>query len=199
MHLLLATKNRGKIEEIQISLRGLDIDFESLPTQGDLSEPTENGSTFGQNARIKAEHYYRLSGIPALADDSGLVIDVLQGAPGVRSARFAPTDERRIEKLLRKLGNLGHAELDRRRTARFICALCLYLPGQIIEVEGTVEGQITEEPCGSAGFGYDPIFYYPPLDKTFGEMSSSQKSTISHRGRALQELRFHLAQISHGM
>ncbi|MDA2928838.1 RdgB/HAM1 family non-canonical purine NTP pyrophosphatase [Acidobacteria bacterium AH-259-O06] len=186
LHFLLATKNRGKVREIRSALSGFNIEFESLPRPDDLPQPREEGSTFAENARLKAKHYYRLTGIATLAEDSGLLVDALGGEPGVRSARFAPTDKERIEKLLKMLDSIpGEVQ----RSARFVSALCLFQPDGVIEVSAEVHGQIARKPRGGHGFGYDPVFYYPPRRKTFAEMSTREKNQVSHRARALKKLR----------
>jgi len=194
--ILLATGNEGKRRELETLLKDLPIEILSLASFEILPEPLEDGLTFAENARRKAEHYYRLTGIPTIADDSGLEVDVLDGEPGVRSARFAPTDAERIAKLLDQLKSrnlTGESAV----SARFVCAICAMLPDRRIEVEGRVEGRITREPRGDRGFGYDPVFYYPPLKKTFAEMSSEEKNRVSHRGKALRKLKIELEKILH--
>ena len=186
LQFLLATQNSGKVREIRSALKDLNLKCESLLDRKDLPEIAESGSTFSENARLKAFHYHRLTGIPTLADDSGLLVDALGGAPGVFSARFAPTDQGRIEKLLGLMSSLQEPS---RRTAHFVCVICLVLGGRTLEVTGRVDGEIAREPNGRNGFGYDPVFYYPPLRKTLAQMSLEEKSEISHRGRALGELR----------
>lgn len=186
LQFLLATSSRGKTGEISSALSGLEVEFRFLSDLGDLPHPIESGSSFGQNARLKAQHYYRLTGIPALADDSGLSVDALAGAPGVRSARFAGDDRRRIQKLLKLMESFSSPS---ERTAHFFCCICLCLPTGLIEVSGKVDGRICSEPRGTGGFGYDPVFYYPPLGKTFAEMSLERKNEISHRAQALRKLR----------
>ena len=186
MRFLLATQNKGKAREIHSALSPFNIEFESLLERDDLPEALESGTTFAENARLKAEHYHHLTGLPTLAEDSGLVVDALGGKPGIHSARFAPTDKERIEKLLRMLGSLP-SPLS--RSAHFVSALCLLLPDQLIEVAGEVHGELTQEPRGTHGFGYDPIFYYPPLGKTFAQMTVAENNQISHRAQALEKLR----------
>ena len=186
LQFLLATSNRGKLREIHSALSGLEVEFRFLPDLGDLPHPIERGSSFSHNARLKAQHYCRLTGIPALADDSGLSVDALEGAPGVRSARFAGDNRQRIQKLLNLMESFSSSS---ERSAYFVCCICLYLPNGLIEVSGKVDGQICKEPVGRGGFGYDPIFYYPPLGKTFAEMSLEEKNKVSHRAEALRKLR----------
>ena len=185
LQFLLASHNRGKVREIRSALSEFKIEFDSLLGRGDLSQALEIGSTFSENARLKAEHYYQLTGTPTLAEDSGLLVEALEGKPGVHSARFAPTDQERIEKLLQMLDSIP-APVS--RAARFVSAICLFLPDQLIEVTGEVPGELTREPRGTHGFGYDPIFYYPPLKKTFGQMTMEEKNKVSHRARALEQL-----------
>ncbi len=185
LRFLLATQNRGKVREICSALSLFNIEFEFLLGRDDLPEVLESGMTFAANARIKAEHYHQLTGLPTLAEDSGLVVDALGGKPGVHSARFAPTDRERIEKLLRMLDSRPGPSS---RSARFVSAICLLLPEEQIEVTGEVRGELAQEPRGTHGFGYDPIFYYPPLGKTFAQMTVEEKNHISHRALALERL-----------
>ena len=185
MRLLLATQNRGKVREIRSALSPFNIEFEFLLGRDDLPEALESGTTFAENARLKAEHYHRLTGLPTLAEDSGLLVDALGGKPGVHSARFAPTDKKRIEKLLRMLDSRPGPSS---RSARFVSAICLLLPENLIDVTGEVQGELTQEPKGTHGFGYDSIFYYPPLGKTFAQMTVEEKNQISHRAQALKKL-----------
>lgn len=185
LQFLLATKNRGKVREVRAVLEALGVESESLLEREDLPEVEETGTTFSENARLKAIYYNRLTGIPSLADDSGLVVDALDGAPGVFSARFASTDQDRIEKLLELMHTVKESS---KRTAHFVCVICFVVGKHIIEVTGQVDGEISLEPRGQSGFGYDPVFYYPPLHKTLAEMSLEEKSTISHRGIALEKL-----------
>jgi len=185
LRFLLATQNRGKVREICSALSLFNIEFEFLLGRDDLPEALESGMTFAENARIKAEHYHQLTGLPTLAEDSGLVVDALGGKPGVHSARFAPTDKERIEKLLRMLDSRPGPTS---RSARFVSAICLLLPEEQIEVTGEVQGELAQEPRGTHGFGYDPIFYYPPLGKTFAQMTVEEKNQISHRALALEKL-----------
>ena len=192
LRFLLATQNRGKVREICSALSLFNIEFEFLLGRDDLPEALESGMTFAENARIKAEHYHQLTGLPTLAEDSGLVVDALGGKPGVHSARFAPTDKERIEKLLRMLDSRPGPSS---RSARFVSAICLLLPEDLIEVTGEVQGELAQEPRGTHGFGYDPIFYYPPLGKTFAQMTAEDKNQISHRAQALEELTGRLASL----
>jgi len=185
--LVLATRNKGKLKEFQelfsdfpITLKSL-IDFEEIP------EVREDGRTFAENAAKKARFTARILGMPALADDSGLVVDALAGAPGVHSARYAgegATDASNIQKLLKVMEEVAI------RKAAFECVLVIALPGgQISAYAGQCEGEITYQPMGRNGFGYDPVFYFPPFKKTFAQLSASEKNQISHRAKALQALR----------
>lgn len=186
MRVLVATKNRGKLRELNQVLAGLDVELCDLASAGDPPDVLEDGSTFADNARKKALHYHSLTGLATIADDSGLEVAALDGRPGVFSARYAPNDEMRIAKLL---GELENAESRLGRGARFVCALCLVTSsGEVVEVEGEVKGLITSNPRGSGGFGYDPVFLYPPLNKTFAELTAEEKNQVSHRAAALAKL-----------
>jgi XTP/dITP diphosphohydrolase len=179
--LVIASGNQGKIREFQGLLSGLPLLVESQP---DGLEVEETGTTFAANARIKALAVAKATGHWALADDSGLSVTALNGAPGVHSARYAPTDPERIKKLLAALLNCPQ------RGAYFSAALCVAAPdGQVLlEVEGRCEGQITKVPRGDQGFGYDPIFEVNDTGRTFAEMPLSEKKSHGHRGRAFSLL-----------
>ena len=185
--LVIATKNRGKITEIRDLLTRFAVKLKSLDDFGPIPEVVEDGETFDENAYKKASFTARILGIPALADDSGLMVEALDGAPGVLSARYAgekATDEQRIAKLLKALK--GRAN----RKAAFECVLSIAVPsGPALTYEARCEGLIAEQPAGENGFGYDPIFIYPPLNKTFAQMTLKEKSQVSHRGKALNELK----------
>jgi len=184
---LLATRNRGKLRELEAVLRGSDLELITLENLADLPDVIEDGLTFAENARKKALHYFHLTQWPTIADDSGLAVDILDGQPGVYSARFAPTDPERIDKLLTMLASVEEEE---DRAARFVCAICFCFSNQrIIEVEADVRGNISTEPRGTKGFGYDPVFYYPPLGRTFAELTADEKNQVSHRARALSKLK----------
>jgi XTP/dITP diphosphohydrolase len=188
--LLLATTNPGKIREIRGILAGAPVEIVSLDAFEPIEEPVETGQTFDENARLKALYYNRATGLPSVADDSGLEIDALDGVPGVHSARWEGNDYavkfRRIYELLAERGEAGSP-------ARFVCAVALAVDGRVgYEAEGTVEGEIAESPRGTNGFGYDPIFYYPPLGRTLGELPDNVKATVSHRGEAFRKLRKYL-------
>ncbi|OJT21012.1 non-canonical purine NTP pyrophosphatase, RdgB/HAM1 family [Archangium sp. Cb G35] len=187
--LLFATGNKGKLRELR-GLVGDAVEVVSLEDLPPIPEPEESGATFEENAELKARAYAAASGLPALADDSGLCVDALGGRPGVHSARYAEGDDKaRYQKLLAELSGVP----DDKRTAAFACALCLVRPGggpAIIEV-GRCEGRIGHEPRGSHGFGYDPVFLLPG-GKTMAELTSEEKAAISHRGVAFQKMLPHL-------
>ena len=184
--LLLATTNHHKLEEYRAILAPLPVTLRSLREIELEMEVEETGQTFAENAQIKAQAYARATGLLSLADDSGLEIDALGGAPGVLSARFAGRDapyEERFRLILSRLQGLPEAQ----RGARFRCAIALAEPpGYCRVVEGVIDGVIADRPRGSHGFGYDPIFLVPELGKTTAELTSEQKNRISHRGRAAQ-------------
>ena len=189
--LIIATSNPHKVEEIAAVLGQIGIACVPL-TRTDIPEPDENGATFEENARIKAIAYAKALGAIVLADDSGLEVDALGGAPGVHSARYAGIGATRAErdaannaKLLRELAGVPHA----RRTARFVCVLCVARPDGSIaaEARGHFEGWIGEAPRGSNGFGYDPLLVLTD-GRTSAELSSAEKNARSHRGNALREL-----------
>jgi XTP/dITP diphosphohydrolase len=184
--IVLATTNKGKTAEIADLLKDHPIRILNLNDFGPIPAIVEDGATFEENAYKKASLTARYLGLPALADDSGLVVDALDGAPGVHSARYGgpdADDAQRYSKLLAALGN------NPKRTARFVCVISLAVPaGQALTYESSCEGIIGIEPRGENGFGYDPIFIYPPLQKTFAQLSIEEKSRISHRGKALREL-----------
>ena len=186
--LLVATTNAGKAREIGRALTGLPFEVVSLAEVLPKASYRERGRTFLENARGKSRHYARLSGLMTLAEDSGLEVEALGGAPGVHSARFArpdPTDERTLRKVLRLLRDAPRPK----RRGRFVCAMVLSGPGGVAaEVLGEVRGIIAEAPKGSNGFGYYPIFYYPRLGKHFAELTAEAKNSVSHRGRALAKM-----------
>lgn len=184
--LVLATRNRGKIHELHRLVQGFSVEVKTLDDFGPIPSVVEDGETFEDNAVLKARHTARILGLPALADDSGLEVTALGNAPGIRSARYAgehATDKERNMKLLSELSGVED------RSARFVCVIAIAVPrGPALLYEGICEGAITEEIQGRNGFGYDPIFYYPPLGKTFAELSADEKNRVSHRGKALSEL-----------
>jgi XTP/dITP diphosphohydrolase len=185
--LVIATRNTGKTSEIRDLLKGFPINIKNLDNFGPIPQVEEDGNTFDENAYKKASFTAKILGLPALADDSGLLVEALGGAPGIHSARYAgenATDEQRRAKLLHEM----EEKTDRR--AAFECVISIAVPtGAALTYEARCEGLITTEPAGSNGFGYDPIFYYPPLKKTFAELTMQEKSHVSHRGKALRELR----------
>lgn len=191
--LVLATRNRGKILEFRSLLQGFEVEIKGLEEFGPIPDPVEDGATFEENAYKKASHTARVLGFPALADDSGLVVETLGGRPGVHSARYAgeyATDEANWRKLLEAMAGAT----DRR--ASFECSISIAVPqGPALTYEGRCEGEITLEPKGENGFGYDPVFRYPPVGKTFAEMSREEKNEWSHRGRAMKELRGEFAKV----
>jgi XTP/dITP diphosphohydrolase len=193
--ILVATTNPGKVRELRAML-GREVQWRSLADFPGVGEVKEDGSTFAENARKKATAYAQATGLWTLADDSGLVVDALGGAPGVNSARFSGErpkgadrkvlDRRNMDKVLSLLKDVP-AE---KRTARFVCCLCLASPEKVlIETQGTLEGLIIDEPAGTGGFGYDPIFYVPRLGKTVAQLGEGEKNAISHRGNALRKLK----------
>lgn len=187
--LVLATRNPGKVREMAALLADLGVTMRSLFDVPGAPEVEEDGRTFAENAVKKAETIARFTGLPALADDSGLEVDALGGAPGVFSARYAgegASDAANNEKLLAALAGVP-AE---RRTARYRCVLALAAPGMpTVTVEGVCEGRIAEQPRGTGGFGYDPLFYLPGRGKTMAELRPEEKNAISHRGQALRRLK----------
>jgi len=213
--ILIATTNPGKIAEIKAMLQA-DVNWLSLSDFPALAEIKEDGKTFAENARQKATGYAKDTGLWTIADDSGLVVDALGGEPGVKSARFTVArpswpcfhglearatpkgtnrtliDHQNIAKVLKLLMGVPKEK----RTARFVCHLCLASPDKIlIETEGTIEGLITEREIGQNGFGYDPIFFVPSLNKTVGQLTVEEKNDISHRGHAIRKLKPLLEQL----
>ncbi|PKL50245.1 MAG: non-canonical purine NTP pyrophosphatase [Planctomycetes bacterium HGW-Planctomycetes-1] len=191
--ILVATTNPGKLKEISEML-DFDVDWVSLSDFSDIKEIVEDGKTFAENARKKALGYAKQTGLWTLADDSGLVVDFLGGAPGVKSARFSgEKEENRTlldHKNMAKLLSLLKDVPKEKRTARFVCCLCLASPEKVlIETEGKLEGVIAENQAGSNGFGYDPVFFVPALDKTVAHLTSAEKNEISHRGSAVGNLK----------
>jgi len=185
--IVIATRNKGKKSEISDLLKGFPLDIKGLDDFGPIPHVEEDGDTFDENAYKKASFTARVLGFPALADDSGLLVEALEGAPGVHSARYAgddATDEQRCQKLLQEMEGKSN------RKATFECVISIAVPtGPALTYEAHCEGLIADQPAGSNGFGYDPVFYYPPLNKTFGELTIEEKSCASHRGKALMELK----------
>ena len=186
MKLILASKNPHKLTELQKILGALGVEVMMESDAGIDLEVEETGTTFEENSLLKAQAVMQATGMPAIADDSGLTVDALGGAPGVYSARYGgcTTDPERIALLLENLKDVP-AE---KRTAQFVSVItCLFPDGRKIVAKGVVNGVITTEPHGENGFGYDPVFFIPEKGKTFAELSSEEKNAISHRGRALRE------------
>lgn len=192
---MLASHNLAKVREIRQVLAPLRVPVLSLDDIGFGGEIEEIGDTFAENAAAKALAVGRMTGGLALADDSGLVVDALDGRPGVQSARYGGeglTDPERVELLLRELADVPHG----RRLARFVCVLALAEGDRLLATwAGRVAGLIAEEARGTGGFGYDPVFVYVPLDKTFAELTPAEKNALSHRGRAVRQLPRHLAAV----
>ena len=184
--LVLATTNEGKIAEIEFMLKDYPVSLKNLKDFGPIPKIHEDGKTFEENAYKKSSITAKILGLPALSDDSGLMVDALDGAPGVHSARFGGedlNDKKRYELLLQSM------EGKENRKAAFECVISIAMPtGPALTYESRCEGLITHKPAGTYGFGYDPIFYYPPLNKTFGQLSEDEKSQVSHRGKALKEV-----------
>ena len=185
--LVIATRNKGKTAEIEDLLRGFPVDIKNLDDFGPIPHLEEDGDTFDENAYKKASFVARILGLPALADDSGLLVEALNGAPGVHSARYAgenATDKQRCLKLLDAI--IGK----KNRKAAFECVISIAVPtGPALTYEARCEGVIAEQPAGSNGFGYDPVFFYPPYNKTFAQLTREEKNRVSHRGKALAELK----------
>jgi XTP/dITP diphosphohydrolase len=190
----MATRNAGKVRELAELLRDLDVRLLSLDDFPELPEIPEEGATFAENALTKAQTVARLTGLPALADDSGLEVEALGGRPGVFSARYAqdrtggrtPSDEDNWRKLLDELREVS----PEKRQARFVCEIALAWPnGRLLTTRGEVSGVIAQEPRGTRGFGYDPVFWVPAYEATVAELDLAVKNRISHRGRALKQLK----------
>lgn len=181
--IVFASKNKGKIREVKQLFSTIGV--EVLSINGDF-DPVEDGETFLDNAIIKAKEAVKITGKVSLADDSGLMVDALKGAPGVHSARYADTDEARINKLLKALENVEEGQ----RQARFVCSMALVSPEceLLHSTSGACEGQIIYKPEGSDGFGYDPIFFLSDLNLTMAQIPLEKKNTISHRSRALRQM-----------
>jgi XTP/dITP diphosphohydrolase len=192
MELVLATRNRKKIEEIRRITEGLEVRVFTLDDFPGCPDVEENGTTFEENAVVKAVTVAKYTGIPALADDSGLEVSALNGAPGVRSARYAgegADDAKNVQKLLESLHGV------KERNARFACCIALAYPdGPVNTFLDYAEGIIGTGPKGDNGFGYDPVFFPKGYDRTFAEMRDEEKDSLSHRGKALDKLRHFLKQ-----
>lgn len=186
MMVVLASRNKNKIAEIRELLKDFPVALKSLNDFGPIPDVIEDGETFDDNAYKKAAFTAKALGIPAISDDSGLMVEALDGDPGVFSARYAgekASDQDNLQKLLDKMKGKEN------RKAAFQCVISIAVPsGPALTYEGRCEGEITEEPHGESGFGYDPVFYYPEFGKTFAESDSAEKNRVSHRGRALAEM-----------
>ncbi len=186
MQIVVATRNEGKVREIADLTAQLNITFLSMNAFPEIPDVEEDGFTFEDNALKKAQTISEATGLPTLADDSGLVVNALNGRPGVHSSRYAgenASDEDKYRKILHEMRNVS----DELRTARFVCVLAFVSPDGARHVfHAECEGFITREPRGAGGFGYDPIFFYEPAGMTFGEMSREDKNKVSHRGNALR-------------
>lgn len=184
--LVIATTNAGKTAEIRALLVDFPIAIKNLSDFGPIPPVVEDGDTFEDNAYKKASFTARVLGLPALADDSGLVVDALDGAPGVLSARYGgegASDADRCSKLLTALEGVAD------RKAAFECVISIAVPtGPALTYDGRCEGEILKAPAGENGFGYDPVFFYPPMQKSFAQLSREEKGQVSHRGKALQEI-----------
>ncbi len=185
--LVLATTNKNKVKEFQEMVGDFPVEIRSVSDFGSIPECIEDGETFDDNAYKKAVHTAKILGLPAIADDSGLVVEALDGAPGVYSARYAgenATDEENCQKLLKEMKG------ETNRKAAFKCVLSIAVPsGPALTYEGSCEGTILEEKRGESGFGYDPLFYFEEFGKTFAECNAEEKNRVSHRGKALVEVR----------
>lgn len=198
MEVVLASKNPHKLEEIGAITAHFGMELRLRSQLGVDIAVEENGHSFEENSFIKADAVVRATALPAIADDSGLMVDALGGAPGIYSARYGfddTLDDRgRMLLLLKNMENVP----DGQRGAKFVCVITFLTPeGEIIRARGEVHGEILRQPRGSGGFGYDPVFYYPPLGKTLAEMSAQEKNRISHRARALQVLNERLKERSY--
>ena len=193
--IVFATGNEGKMREVRLILADLGMEILSMKEAGANPDIVENGKTFGENAQIKAQAVWEQTGGIVLADDSGLVIDYLNGEPGIYSARYMGEDtsyEIKNQALIDRLAGVEGEE----RSARFVCNIAAVLPdGQVVHTEETMEGLIAMEPAGDGGFGYDPILYLPEYGKTSAEISIEEKNRISHRGKALEAMKVKLKEI----
>ncbi len=184
--IVLATTNRGKTREITQLLKDFPIEIKNLDDFGPIPEVIEDGDTFDDNAYKKASFTARVLGYPAMADDSGLCVESLDGAPGIFSARYAgenATDGDNVKKMLNDLKG------KKNRNASFKCVISIAVPsGAALTYEGECKGVIAEEPAGKNGFGYDPLFFYPEFNKTFAQLNINEKASVSHRGKALKEV-----------
>lgn len=191
--LVIATKNKNKLIEFKEILKNSAIEVKSLADFGPIPEIIEDGDTFDQNAYKKAHQTARILGLPTIADDSGLVVEALGGAPGVYSARYAGPGATDAENCTKLLGELSGKK---NRNAYFSCVLSIAVPsGPALTYEGRCDGVILHEPRGTSGFGYDPLFYFEEYGKTFAELTLGEKNSVSHRGRALNEVKVEIDMI----
>ena len=185
--LVLATHNKGKIKEYELLFKKLPIEIKGLSEFKRIPEFEEEGKTFEEIATKKAQFASRILGVPSLADDSGLIVEALNGAPGIFSARYAGGSADDYQNKLKLLEEMRGKE---NRNATFVCSIAIAKPaGQVFTFTGRCSGIILNEPAGANGFGYDPLFYYPPLSKTFAQLSIEEKGRVSHRGQAMRKLK----------
>jgi XTP/dITP diphosphohydrolase len=191
--LVLATYNKGKSHEIKELLKNSPVQIKDLTDFGPIPPVVEDGKTFDDNAYKKASFTARILGCPAIADDSGLVVPYLDGAPGVFSARYAgenATDQQNCKKLMEQMKGVKD------RNASFVCVVSIAIPtGPALTYEAQCDGMIAESPLGDSGFGYDPIFFYPPKNKTFAELTADEKNEVSHRGKVFLEIQSEIDKI----
>ena len=192
MKLLLATTSRGKVREQRLAIAGLETDIVTLAEFPEVEPPEEPGPSFEANASTKALYYHRATGLAAVAEDAGLEVDALDGEPGVHSARWLGEETPyavKNERLLERLRGLP----EEKRTARYVSAIALAEGDEVVfTTRQTCEGRIALRASGEKGFGYDPVFFFPPLGATFAEVSAEEKERVSHRGKAMAELRRYL-------
>ena len=187
--ILIATTNAGKVREILRILDGLPHDLKTLVDFPGIPVPEETGATFAENASQKARHYAGLAGMVTMAEDSGFEVDALNGDPGIFSARYLREDAHYDERFADIYRRVRDARTGNRH-ARFVCALAVAQGDAVIfETTATVEGELAAAPAGPNGFGYDPVFFYPPYARTFGEVSDEEKTAVSHRGQAMRAFR----------
>jgi len=187
--ILIATTNAGKVREILRILDGLPHELKTLADFPGIPVPEETGATFAENASQKARHYAGLAGMVTMAEDSGFEVDALNGDPGIFSARYLREDAQYDERFADIYRRVGDARTGNRH-ARFVCALAVAQGDAVIfETTATVEGELAAAPAGPNGFGYDPVFFYPPYARTFGEVSDEEKTAVSHRGQAMRAFR----------
>ena len=184
--IVLATRNKGKTREIRALLKDFPVDIKNLDDFGPIPEVVEDGETFDDNAYKKASFTARILGYPAMADDSGICVDALDGSPGVYSARYAGKDATDADNVKKMLSDLKGKK---NRAAEFKCVISIAVPtGEALTYEGDCQGLILQKPAGENGFGYDPLFFYPELNKTFAQLTIEEKGRVSHRGMALKQV-----------